>query len=305
MLARSGNAEKTADIALEMKKKAISKTPRLLPLSMAVGIITLSAFLVISTVIGLPQRLWGLIGDKSATYLGLRIANMTLDNIRLSSKEQITEVIQGMNRSILLFDLQYARDRLQKLPWIDDVIIRKEYPDHLYIQVIEQNPLAFWPGPKEIARIIDVKGRVIPAQDDRKYGQMIQWLPVFKGDGAQIEKLIAFHEQLKKYPILNEQIKSFEWVGDRRWNVTLRSGFLLMFPEENQDKPDILFNALAKVSKTLLNDPEVYERFVYYDLRIQHQEYLLPRNNFSLKGSGERQTDEDAGPNRNIRRVDA
>jgi cell division protein FtsQ len=56
-------------------------------------------------------------------------------------REQAMPVVDGGFFSV---DLVSVRDALIKLPWVEDVSVRRQWPDQLLVRVMEKQPVVFW-----------------------------------------------------------------------------------------------------------------------------------------------------------------
>jgi len=56
-------------------------------------------------------------------------------------REQALPVVDGGFFSV---DLVAVRDALVKLPWVEDVSVRRQWPDQLLVRVMEKQPVVFW-----------------------------------------------------------------------------------------------------------------------------------------------------------------
>ena len=54
------------------------------------------------------------------------------------------------------------------------------------------------------------------------------------GAQAQVEALTAL---LDAAPALRPQVREAEWVGNRRWNLTFKTGQVLALPQGEEDRP--------------------------------------------------------------------
>ena len=122
------------------------------------------------------------------------------------------------------FDLDQAFQAIKSLSWVHHVSIKRDWPDTLVIQIKERQPLALWQHKKKVA-LIDGEGFVITTEVNP-----FLTYPLVVGHGAPLHAK-ALLESLTKAPHLKSQIKEAIWVGDRRWNLVLKSGVTLKLPE--------------------------------------------------------------------------
>lgn len=52
--------------------------------------------------------------------------------------------LPSVNSGLLNVDLQQVRNTLIDLPWVEDVSVRRQWPEQIVIRVIEKQPVVFW-----------------------------------------------------------------------------------------------------------------------------------------------------------------
>ena len=139
-----------------------------------------------------------------------RIAHTTL--------EQVRAVIDGrLQGNFFTLDLEAARVSLQRLPWVRHVLVRREWPDRLDVQIEEHVALARW---RESA-LVNTYGELFEAATNEA-------LPVFSapdGTAAEVTQrylmLSGLLEPLGRHPV---QVL----LSDRRaWQLRLDDGTVL------------------------------------------------------------------------------
>lgn len=133
-------------------------------------------------------------------------------------------------------DLGAVRQDLLQLSWVDDARVSRKLPDTLVIDIVERKPHAVLRrGDKLI--LIDATGHLLePISPARVRGRMI-----LSGDGVE-GQVQALTHLLDAAPALRPQVASAEWVGNRRWNLTFKTGQLLLLPEGEDTAPTSLMS---------------------------------------------------------------
>lgn len=128
---------------------------------------------------------------------------------------------------ILALDLEAARRRVERLPWVHAARIERLLPDTLVLSVTERRPLALWQNHSRFS-LIDRNGAVIPDHHVERFAG----LPVVVGKDAPAHaaELLA---TLATQPSLVPRVKAAVWVGGRRWNVVLDNGIDVRLPEDD------------------------------------------------------------------------
>jgi cell division protein FtsQ len=132
--------------------------------------------------------------------------------------------------SLIGFDAEAARQRIETLPWVEAAAVRKVYPHALEVRVEERRPFAIWQQGRELS-VIEKSGRIIaPYAGGKEAG-----LPLIIGVGApqQAPDLLA---RLAQYPELTARVKGYIRVGERRWDLKLENGITVKLPEEGEDQ---------------------------------------------------------------------
>jgi len=160
-------------------------------------------------------------------------AGLKIETIRITGQSETAELeilerlsIPG-HASIATFDVSAARDRVELIPWVDEVSIRKVYPDHLEVELTERQPFAVWQRDGEVA-LIDADGRILSNYISPRYHE----LPVLVGAGAEAQA-VEILELIAQFPGLHAQMRGATLVSDRRWNLTLDNGIVIMLPEDD------------------------------------------------------------------------
>jgi cell division protein FtsQ len=224
--------------------KALRKPARLVNrlethLPRHVGVKAATAFLLTTAIAGM------LIGGHSVTVVSALTAwsGLAIEEVNITGQSETSEVdvleqlAIGPFPSLLTFDVDAARERLEALPWIEQATIRKLYPDTLRVALTERQPFAIWQDGARVA-LIDKTGRRISPTIGERYAR----LPMVVGKGAD-KRVGEFVELIEGVPSLKARIKAGVLVSKRRWNVVLDGGVEILLPET--DPGDALVQVVA------------------------------------------------------------
>ena len=145
---------------------------------------------------------------------------------RTSSKRLMAALDVARGDSIVDFDPEAARVRIEKLGWVEHASVMRRYPDEIFVRLQERRPFARWQF-KEHTMVIDRKGMVVSQRDQAEF----RHLPKVVGDGAN-EKAAELFDLLSKSPALFTRLQNAVRVRDRRWNLEFSNGVQVMLPEE-------------------------------------------------------------------------
>jgi cell division protein FtsQ len=165
--------------------------------------------------------------------------------------------------SLLAIDLQAARQRIEAIDWVASATVERRLPDSLYVTLKERRPLAIWQNGDQYT-LIDENGRGVKAS---RMPPGAEKLLLLGGIGAP-ERIKDLALLLAEEPSLEPKLRAAVWVGQRRWNLVLRSGTEIWLPEE--DAPA----ALQKFVKLDTAHGLLAKDFGVIDLRLPDKLYL-------------------------------
>ena len=159
-------------------------------------------------------------------------SGLAIEEVRITGQSETSEV-DVLERlaintlpSIVTFDVEAARARVETLPWIKQATLRKLYPKTLEVAITERQPFAIWQRNGKIA-LIDENGEVIADEVGERYTR----LPFVSGAGAgpRVKEFLALIEPV---PGIAARVRAGVLVSERRWNVVLSNGVEIFLPEE-------------------------------------------------------------------------
>ncbi|MFN7264042.1 MAG: cell division protein FtsQ/DivIB [Phenylobacterium sp.] len=131
------------------------------------------------------------------------------------------------DQPLVSLDLDEVRRRIESVGWVRDVRVVRLLPDTLLIQVVERRQLAVWQvGGRR--QVIDVRGAPIPEADPDQFSN----LPLVVGAGANVGAADLLFE-LSRRPAVLSQVEALVRVDQRRWDLRLKSGGLILLPAED------------------------------------------------------------------------
>ncbi len=161
-------------------------------------------------------------------------AGFELHNVEVRGTNHLNELkvyqiaLADRDRAMPFVELDAVRERLLALSWVEDARVSRQLPDTLVIDIVERKPIAVLAKADRLV-LIDPTGRELERiSPDRAKGKLVLSGP---GVGKQVGPLTAL---LDAAPALKPQIKGAEWIGNRRWNLTFKTGQVLALPEGEQ-----------------------------------------------------------------------
>ena len=264
--AKVAKAKRTTGSALDRAIGALPVSEHRLHqvmLAMILGVAATAAWLVASMA-GVPTmaavQLARLAGDA-----GFEVRRVEVRGVeRMNELKVYEKVLAERDRAMPLVDLQRLREELLQLSWVEDARVSRQLPDTLVVDIVEREPRAVLKKPGRYV-LIDAKGHELePVKADRAKTMLTLAGP---GAGRQIATLDRL---LEAAPALKPQVREGEWVGNRRWNLTFKTGQVLALPQGDKESASALvaFAKLDGVNRLLGG------QVAYFDMRAPDRIYL-------------------------------
>jgi cell division protein FtsQ len=153
---------------------------------------------------------------------------------RLNELKVYERALAQRDQAMPLVDVAALREELLQLSWVQDARVSRQLPDTLVIDIVERKPHAVLRLPNRLV-LIDATGHQLETiSPERARGKLML---SGAGAGQQVAVLAALVEAA---PALKPQVREAQWVGNRRWNLTFKTGQVLALPEGNRPAADAL-----------------------------------------------------------------
>ncbi|WP_024552337.1 cell division protein FtsQ [Franconibacter helveticus 513] len=127
----------------------------------------------------------------------------------------------GAPGTFMTQDVNIIQSQIERLPWIKQASVRKQWPDELKIHLVEYVPLARWND----QHMIDADGNAFSVPSDRTSKQN---LPMLSGpEGSENEVLQGFRAMGQVLAKSNFTLKEAAMTARRSWQLTLTNGIKL------------------------------------------------------------------------------
>jgi cell division protein FtsQ len=183
---------------------------------------------------------------------------------RLNELKVYDQVLGERNRAMPQVDLQALRAKVMTLSWVEDARVSRQLPDRIVVDIVERTPHAVLRKPDHLV-LIDGSGHELePIAAAKAKGMLMISGP---GAQAQVEGLSTL---LEAAPALRPQVVAAEWIGNRRWNLTFKSGQVLALPQGDDQgaKALIEFARLDGVNRLIGG------KVVAFDMRTPERIYM-------------------------------
>jgi cell division protein FtsQ len=173
-----------------------------------------------------------------------------LANVTTAQIESI--VAHEVSGNFFTLDLERARSGFEKLPWVRNVNVRRQWPDRLEVSLEEHLPLGRWGA----TGLVNTYGELFTAAYDGN-------LPLFVGPpGSAKEIAIQYGYFRRSLGILGMTPVQVQMSARRAWQVRLANGVTLQLGRENLEAR--LDRFVAVYERTV---GRLQRRLNYVDLR--------------------------------------
>ncbi len=191
----------------------------------------------------------GSIGDSIARAMGFGIEAVSIAGARELHESEILAAGGIDSKSSLLFvDVNAVRARLAAMPLVQDVSVRKLFPNRLIVDITEREPFAIWQK-GGVLKLVASDGAPIAEMHDARFAG----LPFVVGEGANL-RIAEFRRIVEAAGDLQGRVRAGVLIGQRRWNLVLSSGLEVKLPALAPEAAAAQLGRLARDSRLLDKD---------------------------------------------------
>ncbi|BEV01634.1 FtsQ-type POTRA domain-containing protein [Novosphingobium olei] len=252
---------------------AVNQARRWLPFSdetlhriLLTGFLAIAAALVwtLASVAGVPALAEDKLAQVAANS-GFEVKRVEVRGVNRMNELTIYEHVLGQrDQAMSRLDLAALRDGLLQLPWVKDARVSRQLPDTLVVDVVERSPHAVMREGGKLVLIDETGHELEPVSATKAKGMF-----VLSGEGAE-GHVIDLGKLLEAAPALKPQVAEAEWIGNRRWNLTFKTGQILALPE-GEDESAAALVTFARMDGV---DRLLGGRVASFDMRAPDRIYL-------------------------------
>ncbi len=224
----------------EKKNKARLILALLLGLFIVWGGVQIGALQVISERL---NDMW----NQSTKMLGIRLEKIILIDYELVGedgsvltreastlpKKEILETLglenyQRGTHSLMAFDPDDMKERLEQLPWIQYVVVKRFLPDTIQIHIVPRTAFVMQKKGDEFV-MLDSFGNELPMSLEADNNKLLH----ITGENS-FKASMGLINIVAEEPELLEKIELAERISARRWNIYLHNGVMVKMPEEGE-----------------------------------------------------------------------
>lgn len=215
--------------------------------SIANALISFSVLAILYGVIYYTVHLPGLFPLQS---VNLSVAPQRVDAARVL--QVVRNEVQG---NFFTVDIERLRQSLEKLPWVRNASIRREFPDRLEVQLEEYQAIARWNN----SALVDSQGEVFVAKSEQE-------MPEFVGqDGTAVEVTQHYAQFSQQLAALDLQVTRLVLSPRHAWQLHLSNGMVLELGREDMQQRLARFVEAYPYSLA-----QIQSRVKYVDLRYSN-----------------------------------
>ncbi|MDX2235678.1 MAG: cell division protein FtsQ/DivIB [Hyphomonadaceae bacterium] len=207
--------------------------------------------------------------DGLATAAGLR-ATIEVRGVDGQRKREVEAAALPEGRvSIMAASPDRVKDNVESLDWVDQATVERLWPSTIRITVARRDAFAIWQENGAFS-VVDAAGERVHGARPSDHVHLPRI--VGRGAGSSAEPVLRAVEDL---PGVRARLTAFVRVGDRRWNMNMRNGMVVLLPAHD---PVAALHRLERLHQAhrLLDQP--YARL---DLRVEGQLVAQARQVFS------------------------
>ncbi|PPR43894.1 MAG: Cell division protein FtsQ, partial [Alphaproteobacteria bacterium MarineAlpha5_Bin11] len=187
------------------------------------------------------------------------LKDINISGINRLDKKNINNIIaKNIGNSILLIPLNKIRKDIKKIVWVEDFVLKLDYPSSINIEIKEKIPVAIYEENGNYY-FIDEFGEAIDLVKNPSYEDLI----LISGESSKLQ----INELLKLLNLYKDlQVKYAYYVGSRRWDIITINNLKIKLPEKEYSK------ALKNLNEVFVKIGNIdYNLIEFIDLRVPNK----------------------------------
>lgn len=232
----------------------------------------------VATLAGVPAMAQAQVAHL-ASDAGFEVRHVRVSGVERMNEMTVYERVFSEHREepMPLVDLEKLRTGLLEMPWVKDARVSRQLPATLAINIVEREPHAVLEKPDRLM-LIDSEGVELEPISADKAKEMLR----ISGPGAA-RQVDALDGVLNAAPALRSQVTGAEWVGNRRWNLTFKTGQVLALPQGEDEAA----TALIKFARVDGQNRLLGGKVATFDMRAPPRLYMrIPGRADQILGEG-------------------
>ena len=176
----------------------------------------------------------------------LSISRIVVKGAQEPLKEEIIMLIKNVaNEEFSALKAQSLREKIKEIKKVKEAIVKFSTDGLVIVNVVERKQVAVFLN-RNLYEVLDSNGVVLSVNSDYK-GLSRFPLIVGKHGYKNIPDLLTLANEIGLY---ESEVLYYEWVGERRWNVHMKSNLVFKLPENNMNRGvELMHMFLRKTNK--------------------------------------------------------
>lgn len=108
----------------------------------------------------------GILAFLGSSWFGVRVSDVRITGNVYADPGRLASIIDEVaGTPVILVDTDAIERSIEEIPWVDDVVVRTDWPFGLTVDIRERSPVLSFPGPDGLFRVLDAEGRVLDVID--------------------------------------------------------------------------------------------------------------------------------------------
>jgi cell division protein FtsQ len=239
-----------------------------------------SLLLAVALVLSVLAGVWWLVRLPAFDLRLIKVEGEVTRNNALTLKTNVVPHLQG---NFFTLQLEQAQQVFEAVPWVRAAVVRREFPNRLRVQLLEQQPEALW-GEEGASTLLNRQGQIFEAN----LGEVeAEGLARLKGPASQSQQVLAMYQSLRSVlQTADMAIDELELSPRGSWRLLTAHGAVI---ELGRGQPHELMEQLQVFLRTL---PEVASRYGRTPKALTSAD-LRHKDGYALKLQGVTTTDGD------------
>lgn len=218
-----------------------------------------------------------------ASDAGFEVRRVRISGVKRMNDQRVYDTVwkeRNAATAMPSVNLEDVRERLLALSWVKDARVSIQLPQTIAIDIVERTPHAVLKKADRLM-LIDGDGFELEAISKDNAKDML----IITGPGAS--RVVDGLDRLSAAaPALQPQVEQAEWVGNRRWNLTFKTGQVLALPQGE----DAAAKALVSFARLDGQNRLLGGKVATFDMRAPPRLYMrIPGRADQVLNSGEGQ----------------
>ena len=162
----------------------------------------------------------------------LSISRIVVNGAQEPLKEKIIMLIKNAaNEEFSALKAQSLREKIKEIKKVKEAVVRFSTDGLVLVNVIERKQAAVFLN-NNLYEVLDSNGVVLSVNSNYE-GLSTLPLIVGKFGSKNIPDLLTL---VNKIGLYKSEVQYYEWVGERRWNIHMKSNLVFKLPENNMNR---------------------------------------------------------------------